>query len=117
MGTFECTYVKGSKLITQDELTEKQKTQCGIRYASSCKCEQIATKCTFGPDHGGEFIVDQVVPDGTANGCDRDFCVCTSHDNYHETVAERLANAVDTTVKPGTEVEEEGTDEQGEPEE
>ena len=49
--------------------------------------------------------MDQVVPDGTAAKCDQKFCICTSHDNYHQIVAERIKNAKDTTVKPGTEEE------------
>jgi len=55
--------------------------------------------------------MDQVVPSGTAKNCDKDFCICTSDDNYHEIVAERIANAKDKTVKPGTEEKDEETKE------
>ena len=92
-GTYECTYISGTQIITRDELTEAQVNQCGITYEDTCTCEAIPTKCTFEPDHAGELIIDQVVPDSTADGCDPEFCICTSHNNYHQIVAERISSA------------------------
>ena len=105
--TFECQYVKNGSMITQDELTETQVLQCKSRYGDGCKCSQIATKCTYGPDENGEFIIDQVVPDGTAARCDKATCICSSHDNYHRIVAQRLAEAEEKLTGQGDEESEE----------
>ena len=86
-GTFQCTYVKGDQEITRTELTEKQKTNCRLLY-SSCACSQIDTTCTFGPTAVGE-VSTSVVGDEHADTCPRDFCTCTSHDDYHATRASR----------------------------
>ena len=94
-------------MITQDELTETQRLQCKQRYGDGCKCSQIATKCTYGPDENGEFIIDQVVPDGTAARCDKATCICSSHDNYHRIVAQRLAEAEERLTGQGDEETEE----------
>ena len=99
-GTYECTYTKRNQKITQDELTSTKRDQCLTLYGSGCSCKRMATKCTFGPDSKGDFIIDQVVPDGRAANCDRDFCICTSHEAYHETVAHRLENAENKLKKP-----------------
>ena len=68
----------------------------------------MATKCTFGPNDDGEFTIDQVVPDATANKCNREKCVCTSHDDYHIIVGERLkqARGEEETDEPEPVVEE-----------
>ena len=68
--TYECSYMKNSSLITQTELTQDQMVKCRQNFPNSCECNQVATKCTYGPDDAGEFIFDQVVPDGTAAKCD-----------------------------------------------
>ena len=80
--TFECTYMRSGRSITQVE-TQDQMIKCRQNFPNSCECKQVATKCTYGPDDAGEFIFDQVVPDGTAAKCDKEFCICTSHENYH----------------------------------
>ena len=68
----------------------------------------MATKCTYGPDENGQFIIDQVVPDRTAESCDPDNCICTSHDDYHSIVGQRLQNQKDEeTVVPDPVEEEE----------
>ena len=85
------------------------------RYQSTCECKQIATKCTYGPDKNGEFIIDQVVPDGTAAKCDKGTCICSSHDNYHRIVAQRLAAAEEGLVDDKVETVE--TEEEEEEEE
>ena len=81
-GTFECTYMRLDEEITVDELTEEKMEICML-HNDHCTCEQMPTKCTFGPDERGEFIFDQVVPDSMAETCHRDFCTCTSHHKYH----------------------------------
>ena len=43
------------------------------------------------------------MPDGTAAKCDKEFCICTSHDNYHRIVAERIEAAESKLNKPGVE--------------
>ena len=43
--------------ITVDELTEEKMEKC-IAENDYCTCEQMPTKCTFGPDHKGEFTFD-----------------------------------------------------------
>ena len=77
--------------------------KCAEKYPTSCNCIKIDTLCTFGPDHSGKFILDQKMSDVQAqNYCNPNFCICTSHDNYHEIVATRIANARDKTIKPAT---------------
>ena len=49
--------------------------------------------------------MDQVVPDGTAAKCDQDNCICTSHDHYHEIVAERIRDAKKKAEEAKTEAE------------
>ena len=93
--------MRGSESITQDELTEDQALSCADNIESSCVCIQIATKCTFGPDHEGQFTLDQVVSARFAETCDPEFCICTSHENYHALVAHRMENAVNNLTKPG----------------
>ena len=73
----------------------------------------MATKCTFGPNEDGKFTIDQVVPEATANKCNRDKCICTSHDDYHIIVGDRLRQArgeeepSEVPSEPEPEVEEE----------
>ena len=55
-GTYECTYMLMNEEITQDEITEEEMDLC--RAENECTCVRIATKCTFGPDHKGEFTFD-----------------------------------------------------------
>ena len=35
------------------------------------------------------------MPDATANKCNRDKCICTSHDDYHIIVGQRLSQFID----------------------
>ena len=83
-------------------------TRCPSRY-SGCKCIEIATKCTFGPDDIGDVVTDVVVPPGRADGCAPEFCICTSHDNYHKEKASRLEMAAQ--MKKGIEEPEEEEEE------
>ena len=100
--TYECSYMKAGSLITQTEMTLDAMVSIKQNFPNSADCRQVATRCTFGPDDAGEFIFDQVVPDGSAARCDKDFCVCTSHENYHRIVAQRIAAAESKLEKPGT---------------
>lgn len=56
----------------------------------------------FGPDHLGEFVTQEVSED-VADACNREFCVCTTHPNYQQIMDDRIKEAQDETVKPGTE--------------
>jgi len=60
----------------------------------------------FGPDHKGAFMTEKVT-EKVAQNCDRNFCVCTSHPGYSDTIEERVNNARDQTVKP-TEADQSG---------
>ena len=64
-------------------MTEKELDWCGHKYMSSCRCKMMQTLCTFGPDFKGHFIHDQEVDEEAAETCDKDYCICTSDDNYH----------------------------------
>ena len=81
-------------------MTEGQALVCAENLESSCVCIQIETKCTFGPDHKGQFTLDQGVSARFAETCDPEFCVCTSHEDYHVLVAHRIENARNNLIKP-----------------
>ena len=60
--------------------------------------------CYFGPDIKGE-IVKEVISSERADGCDRLFCVCDTHDfeepdSFESVLAARIAIACDRTRKP-----------------
>ena len=65
----------------------------------------MATKCTYGPDEQGAFDMDIVVPNGIAERCARESCICTSHDNYHEILAERLVHSTNLPEDYGTDID------------
>ena len=71
--------------------------QCASDYPS-CACELVPTRCTFGPDSRGDIVTDVVVPEKTAESCEREFCTCTSHDNYEEVLASRLNPTEDEEI-------------------
>jgi len=59
---------------------------------SSCRCEYIMVTCLIGPDSMGNFQREQV-PLSYAESCERDKCVCSSHDNFVEMAEKRVAEA------------------------
>ena len=59
--------------------SRKEKLKC--EQKSSCKCELIMVTCLIGPDSLGNFQREQT-PLSYAEKCDREKCVCSSHDNY-----------------------------------
>ena len=87
VGTFECT---SSSSGIETDLSESAQNKCIEKY-SDCSCQQIETRCTFGPDLANEFLRDEAVKDSQAESCDRDFCTCTSHDDYQEVLKQRLS--------------------------
>ena len=91
-GTFVCQYISGDTRITHTEMTEKQMNSCSKTF-TSCSCEPMDTTCTFGPTKIGEFSTD-IVKETVADVCPKNFCVCTSHDNYHAILAKRLGQDV-----------------------
>ena len=105
-GTYKCSYVDTFRdqdiLVTQDLMTESELDLCGHKFPQSCKCQMMQTLCSFGPDDKGHFILDQEVEEEMAETCPRDFCICTSHGDYHEILAFRIASATDQTSKPET---------------
>lgn len=61
--------------------------------------------CYFGPDIKGQ-IVKEVLSSERADGCDRLFCVCDTHDfeapeTFESVLASRMAMACDRTKKRG----------------
>ena len=61
--------------------------------------------CYFGPDIKGQ-IVKEILSSERADGCDRLFCVCDTHDfeapdTFESVLASRMAMACDRTKKRG----------------
>ena len=59
--------------------------------------------CYFGPDSRGNFIEEAGVTSEMADSCDKDWCICNTHDfeegkTFEAAFAERQAAAVDRTV-------------------
>ena len=77
--------------------SQDEKDDCIV--AETCTCAELMTSCVFGPDHTGAFVTEKV-NETVTQSCNRDFCVCTNHPNYHEIMTERVQAARDTTVKP-----------------
>ena len=93
-GTYKCKYAyEGSSSGTRYNLTEDDYDFYKRRTELYYECERMATMCTFGPNDEGEFTIDQVVSDATAETCNRDKCICTSHDAYFSIRNERLEQA------------------------
>ena len=67
--------------------SRKEKLKC--EQKSSCKCELIMVTCLIGPDSLGNFQREQT-PLSYAEACDREKCVCSSHDNYVEIAESRV---------------------------
>ena len=69
------------------------------KTCEKCVCEAILTECVFGPDSRGDFQHLNVTLD-TAERCDRDNCICSSHgSNYVELAVERRAVAHNKVAK------------------
>ena len=61
--------------------------------------------CWFGPDIKGNFV-DKVVMSEVADACNKEFCICDTHDfeapnTFESVLAARLIAAKDRTRKPG----------------
>ena len=83
---------------------------------SDCFCAVIANRCMFGPcevSEGNEddctdpFLIQDVSVQ-VANSCGRDFCLCTSHPDFLETVDERYDQSLEETVERADDSSEEG---------
>ena len=55
----------------------------------------------FGPDGTGDFVIEKVSVEFSAQ-CDRNFCTCTDHEDYQMIANQRMKEAHDSTVKPET---------------
>ena len=71
-----------------------------------CSCESLMDNtCYFGPDIKGE-IIKEMLSSERADGCDRLFCVCDTHDfegsdTFESILEARMALACDRTKKRG----------------
>ena len=59
-----------------------------------CTCERQFASCLFGPDSRGQLIETSTTYDIAAN-CDRQACVCSTHDGYKDIWRERLIGSKD----------------------
>ena len=68
-----------------------------------CECVGLSdSTCYFGPDQKGNFIKEVGVSSEMADGCDREWCICDTHDfeegeTFEQLFEKRAAAAVDRT--------------------
>ena len=83
---YECTYDDGSV----KEVSKEEANSC-----EDCECKRIMVECLFGPDSRGDFSFLNVTK-SFAESCDRTACVCASHgDDYNEIAEQRREEAYD----------------------
>ena len=85
-----CTFRNDAFGINYDELVTKDVAST----CKWCKCKQLYAKCLFGPDSLGN-LVESEKNYSFAEGCDRSFCVCTTHKDYKKVWRQRIAESVD----------------------
>ena len=90
---YKCIRVDWNGVSGEITLNRKDKLACerNTDYRS-CTCEYISVNCLVGPDSLGNFE-SMTLSMTYANSCDREKCICSSHDNYLEIAQERLATA------------------------
>ena len=70
-----------------------------------CECEGLSNnKCLFGPDNEGNFIEEVGLSSEMVDSCDREWCICDTHEfgegeSFEAAVATRIQTAVDITIR------------------
>ena len=71
----------------------KDKKACEKDISLSCTCEMIKASCLIGPDSRGDFTKMEV-PITYAESCDRESCICNTHDDFVKIAEERISSAI-----------------------
>ena len=80
LGNYLCAQAKSDGSVAEVILgTKREADQCEEYFP--CKCEVIMVFCLVGPDSMGNFQRLEA-PRSYADSCDREKCVCATHDNY-----------------------------------
>ena len=70
-----------------------------------CQCQGMTNnKCLFGPDTNGNFIEEFNVTSELVDSCDRDWCICDTHEfegeeTYEYALAQKLQIGIDITAR------------------
>ena len=48
---------------------------------SNCFCAGLSNRCLLGPDRAANFAIEDV-PVQVSNTCEKDFCLCTNHNDF-----------------------------------
>ena len=81
-----CVFGPDSSGAYHEEIVpESSASKCDI----FCVCHELKTMCLMGPDSSCNFATAEV-DRAFADSCEKDFCTCTSHEDYMETANSRL---------------------------